>query len=303
MSKFNLLVSLNSYEDASSTNNANLNHFKWTRQVNNGDAAEPQSFQTVLTPGASTSLFSGVTPIVQDGTTEYELLYVSPSTYSITHDGGTFGGFRQDRGIGGDVDTEVNVTVSGQAITFTCVSGTAWDLSSVQIGDEVKVLAPFNSLNLGSFKVLSVTSDSFTIANQLGVEETGVLAVPGSVIIMSAAGVQIDDKVQLGADFGVAEGVYSIKSVYPDKIEIASTKTLPTMAVQSQISVFNKSKKLLYVESASEVNLLINGNIPVKIQPNFNGCPGILLLSQTVFSLSATPVGVESSTIFVASVE
>lgn len=304
MSKVNILVSINSYEDANSSNNPNMNHFKWTRQVVNGAAEEPQSLQTIVHPGSPKSLFSGVIQLDQDGTTKYDLSFVQPGVYKLSHSGGTAPNFRTDRLIGGGSDTEVSVSVSGGAKTFAVIAGTPLDLTRVQLGDEVVISSPFSSLNKGVFKIISVSANSFTIESQFAAAETRIFGSDTPIMIQSKEGLLPTDQIQLGPEFGAASGIYSILSVLPNSLTFAFSGSLPALSgVSSQIVAFSRAKKTVYIESSKKVALTINGNQTVMMEPSFESSPAICLLTQKIYSLSVECVDFNSSTIYMASIE
>jgi len=303
MSKTNILISLNSYEDAASSNNPNLNHFKWTRQVITGDSSEPQSIQTLVPFGVQSTLFSSTYNTDQDSTTEYQLAYQSGNLYSLEAIGGTLPNFRYDTGLIASSDVVMDVSVSGSAVTFTQVSGTPIVTTNLMVGDEVKISNNFNSLNQGSFRLLAFTANSVTISNPSGVAETGVDATD-SILIQSIAGVQAGDSIFLPAAFGAgATGIYQVVNVFPNQLIIASNKTLPPVTVVAEIVSFTKPKKLVYIESSKPVKLTINGSSTILLEPAFLNCPALTLLQQKVFSLSVEATEADGSMIYMASVE
>lgn len=302
MSKTNILISLNSYEDAASSNNPNLNHFKWTRQVMTGDSSEPQSIQTFAQYGVQTTLFSSTYSTNQDNTTEYQLSFQSGNLYSLEAIAGTLPNFRTDRGLLVSTDVVMDVSISGSAVTFTQISGTPIVTANLAIGDEVKISNNFNSFNQGSFKLLSFTANSVTISNPVGVAESGVDATD-SILIQSSNGVQVGDNLFLPETFSGATGIYSVTNVFPNRLVISSIKTLPPVTVASQIVTFTKANKMVYIESSKAAKLTINGTATILIEPAFLNCPAIALLQQKIFSLSVEPVDADGSVIYMASVE
>lgn len=306
MAKTNVLFSFNSYEDASSSNNPNMNHFKWTRQVANADCNEPQSMQTTVQPGQSTQLFNDSVTLSQSMDTAYGIVFVTGTTYKLSHDAGTAPGFRIDRQFGGDATTEMDVSVSGSAITYTHSGGLAPDLSNVVVGDEAIITAPFAAQNQGQFKILAKTTDSFTVANTQGAVETGVVLDVGTpILIQGSNGVQVGDRVYLPASFGAGlEGVYDITSVRPDSLNFVSTVVLPSASsVLAEIAVFSKAKKAVYIEASKPVRITVNNSSEINIRPAFMNGPGMMFLNDMVWSLEVEPIGLEAAVVFVASVE
>jgi hypothetical protein len=128
MSRLNLLIALNSYNDPGSTNSASHNGIKWTRSLDAlpvMDAGSTTPF--ALAPGETSTLFSTLRTTDQDTSTQYSLTLGStnPNTYILTATGGTLPNFRTPRVTGADATTQVTVTVNGPVTTFTAPSVSA----------------------------------------------------------------------------------------------------------------------------------------------------------------------------------
>ena len=233
MSKLNILTSIFGYEDENPTNNPSKANFRWTTDLQGIEIKEPKSETIKLAPSQSKLLFSGMATVSDDNTTTYDIT-LKPSTtntYVIMHNSGTAPEFRQPRDIESDATTEVDVTKNGPLLTFTASAGTIWDLTQVEVGDEVRIGGVFNLQNQGKSKILSKTSTSFTIESSSGVAETSIvlgLTFASQVQIYSSTGVQIGDKVDLTSGFSsVSLGTSEITDVTADYVEVFSPKVLP----------------------------------------------------------------------------
>jgi hypothetical protein len=305
VAKFNLIFSLNSYEDSASSNNPNMSHFKWTRQLSGANAEEPFSIQTLIHAGEESVIFDDSISLSQDNTTNYDLSFISNGIYELKHKSGTAPNFKTKRAIGGDPTTQITISVTGNTAKIENTAGLALDFSTVQIGDEAILQAPLSSLNIGKFIVLSKNATSITVENKLAVPESLVFGADEPLIIQSSSGIKVGDRISLPSAFGASvEGVYSVKSVLSDKLTFVSTMTLPNLEnIQSQISAFSKLKKIVYIENSKPVNITINNTTTLRSIPAFDNSPAVNYFNQPIWSLKIESVGVEGSSVFVASIE
>lgn len=268
MSKLNVLLHLNGYEDENPTNNPTKNNFKWTFDEQGIDVQEPESKLLKLQSGQSLSLFSGEVSISDDNTTTYDIALKegTSNTYTITYNSGTSPDFRIGKSLGHDSTTIVCVEKNGPLLTYTSTAGTIFDLVSggVQVGDEVRIGSNFNLSNQGKYKILSFTATSFTVENSSGMEENNVilgLEFASQLQIFSVDGVQVGDKVRISSGFSsVSFGTYEITDVSPQSIEIYSIRSLPEETnKQTQLNIYNNSKRFMYIESNKKISLTIDG--------------------------------------------
>jgi hypothetical protein len=313
MSKLNILTSIFGYEDENPTNNPSKANFRWTTDLQGIEIKEPKSETVKLAPSQSKSLFSGMASLLDDNTTTYDIT-LKPSTtntYIIMHNSGTAPEFRQARNIASDATTEVDVTKNGPLLTFTASAGTIWNLTSVLVGDEVRIGGVFNIQNQGKYKILSKTTTSFTVDSASGVAETSIslgITFSSQVQIYSSTGVQIGDKVDLTSGFSsVSLGTYEITDVASDYIEIFSPKVLPEeIAVQTTLNIYTSQKKFIYIESDKKLDIKINGIISNKIEPIQFGTkqkPGIFLNTGSVYSLEIENKSLDTATVFFVTAE
>lgn len=318
MSKLNLLVHLNAYEDETASNNPSRNNFKWQRDTQGVDAGEPSSRSISLGPGQSHSLFSGTVSTSADLTTTWDigLKAGTTSTYRITYNSGTAPAFRVLRGIGSDATTEVTVTKNAKVVTFTATGGTLYDLdaANVEVGDIVRVGSSFNALNQGKFTVIAKSTNAFSVVNEVGQAEGPITLGAGfadEIKIHSQDGVQIGDKVDITSDFSlVTQGTYEITDVSDNYIEFFSLDSLPAetaVANSSAFLIYRDAKSFIYIESDKSLDIKLNGSaVTNQIEPMTAGTsrkPGIFMSTATIKSAEITNTSQETATIFYVTTE
>lgn len=315
MAKLNFLLSLNSYLDTTSTNNPNLNIVKWTRDFQGLVVDKPQSAQLSLAPGETKTLFDGTRSLLHDVTTAYEISLKSgtSSTYVLKNVGGTAPAFRIVRNSGADATTEVTVTKNGSVLTFASTAGTPFNLiaNGVTVGDKVTIGSTFIASNQGVFTIIARTATSFSVENVTGDAEGPISLGAGyldEIRIYSASGVQIGDTVKILGSFSPATlGSYEITAVQDNLIEFYSTSSLPSeTVVTDQFSIYSNAKKMIYIESNGKLSIQINSASQGEIEPFVAGSevkPATFLKTETVWSLSLTNSGLETASVYLASVE
>lgn len=318
MSKLNLLVHINGYEDENPTNNPSRNNFKWQRDLQGLDISEPNSRTISLAPGESCNLFSGSVATNDDATTTWDIAQApgTSNTYRISHASGTLPEFKTARTSGADATTEVTVTKNAKVVIFTSTGGTLFDLinNGVVVGDIVRIGSAFNTLNQGKYKIISLTATSFSVENEIGQAE-GPITLGASfaeqINIHSQEGVQVGDKVDIIADFSpVTQGTYEITDVSHNYIEFFSLDSLPTengVANNPALFIYRDAKKFLYVESDQKLDIKIDGSATVnKLEPMSIGTskkPGVFLNSATIRSAEITNTSQSNASIFYVTAE
>lgn len=302
MSKLNVQIGLNSYADKVETNQNLLNHFKWLRSISGVLINNPESAEILVRAGESVQLFNGTVSLSQDNTTRYSLSLISNGVYKLSYSTGTAPEFRIERALGLDNTSEITITKNGPLMTATFSNGTLPDLTSVVVGDEVRIL------NLGNYKILSKTVSSISWENEAGVEEVIVLGASSDLRIYSSVGVQINQKFSIKSGFSpISYGDYQIIDVAPDFLIFNSTKTLPEENnILSQITVYKSEKKVLFLESTSEVILVTNGTDQTKVSPLISSSgnhPGVLFLTSAMYSAEILNSSLEEVTIYYISAE
>lgn len=319
MSKLNLLVHLNAYQDQNPSNNPSQNNWKWQRDLQGLDIEEPESKSLSLPAGQSAVLFSGSVSISADLTTTWNIALKAgtSNTYKISKASGTSPAFRTQRTSGADATTQVTVTKNASLITFTSTGGTALNLivGGVVVGDEVRIGSLFSSSNRGKFKVLSRTATSLVIENSSGVAEGPITLGAGfseQFDVFSSAGVQVSDKVDIVAGFSsVSFGTYEITDVSPDYIEIYSLSARPTESGisnnPSALLIYRSAKKFVYVEANQKLEIKIDGSAtPNGLEPMNAGTtlrPGVFMSSSSMKSLEITNKSQDVAEIFFVTAE
>lgn len=319
MSKLSLSVYLNAYSDGQPSNNPGMNNFKWSRDLNSILVNNPTNLACSLAPGETRSLFSGSRALNQDGTTLYDISLkpFTTNTYVLTNSGGAAPDFRTPRATGADNTTQVTVVVNGPIVTFTSTGGTPFNLAPVVVGDQVSIGSDFNALNQGTFQIIAKTATSFTVEILTGTNEGPItLSAASQVQIFSAAGVQVGDTLVISSGFSQASwGSYDVSAVYAESIEFIATGLLPIESgVQTQVSIYNNAKTLVYIESDSDLHVIVNGVDIGQIEPFLinsaispslgqTAIPGIFMLKSTIYSLSVANNGINSANVYFAAVE
>lgn len=319
MSKLNLLVHLNAYQDQNPSNNPSQNNWKWQRDLQGLDIDEPESKSLILPAGQSATLFSGSVSTSADLTTTWNIALKSgtSNTYKISKAAGTSPAFRTQRTTAADLTTQITVTKNASLLTLTSTGGTTLNLivGGVVVGDEVRIGSLFSASNRGKFKVLSRTATSVVIENNSGVAEGPVTlgASPAEQFdVFSSAGVQVGDKVDIVAGFSsVTFGTYEITDVSPDYIEIYSLSAKPTESAisnnPSALLIYRSAKKFVYIESNKKLEVKIDGSAtPNGLEPMNCGTslkPGVFMSSASMKSLEITNKSQDVAEIFFVSAE
>jgi hypothetical protein len=299
MSKLNLLLYLNSFEDSKVTNNPSLNNLKWTRDVKGIDVANPIGKTIQLISGASDTILAAAVTLSADLTTTYDIALVSGSstTYRISHNSGTLPVFRTARVSGADATSKVTITKNAKLLTFTAtVVPFALVSNGVVVGDYVRVGSAFAVANQGVFKIISRSATSFVVENELGILETDILLgsdFADDINIYSAAGVQIGDSLEINNGFSlVTLGTYEISDVSHNYVEFYCADALPQETAVSNnpaaFVIYRNAAKFLFVETDSKITITINGGDPVYLETMLAGTTkvnGMFLLNSTLKSV------------------
>jgi hypothetical protein len=314
MSKLNLLLNVNIYNDPNPTNKPTQNNVDWSINVVGMDVAEPCSKTVVLAPSETKTLFSGEVETAVDNTTSFDLLPKSgaSNTFILAWSSGSKPEFRLERDLSQDATSELTLTKVGGLLEIESTGGTPIDFlnSGVVVGDELRLGDEFNSFNRGKFKVLSVDSDKITVQNYSAENEVVILGVNflENIKIYSSSGVQIGDTLDINENFNsFIRGSYEITDVYPDRLEFHSSKLLPSsLDEQSEITIFNNLKQFLYLEVNKTCQLEINGENQGDIEPLSVGVQkknGILLKTGKMYQATITNKTLESATVFMVNAE
>lgn len=257
MSKLNLLVFLNSYEDHHASNDPSRSNFKWDRNLNGLPVSNPLSNEFDLAPGASQTLFNGSRTLTQDSTTQYSLTQVAGTTqtYQLNWVAGTNPTFRTARTPGADATTQVTVTQNGPLLTFSApaIAGVAASFTGQIAGMTTNVTITANTLGtIGNSVILTAdgTSSIATLiatwntdnpSNQITLTSGDGTQIPTSGIIQLAGGVNsatafnlisggvvVGDNVLIGNKFNpVNQGTFTIIAVTATSFSIVNQVGVP----------------------------------------------------------------------------
>jgi hypothetical protein len=168
MSKLNLSVVLNAYDDNRPSNAPSRNPIKWARDMQGLSVNNPSSADYAIDPGTTQLLFSGMRTLLQDGTTEYSLALAPNQTsiYALTWDGGTAPNFRTPRTTGADATTQITTSVNGPVETFTSSTGTQASFTGMIAGMTTPVTITATNIGLSGNSVV-LTADGTSSINTL----------------------------------------------------------------------------------------------------------------------------------------
>ncbi len=258
----------------------------WKLKVEGVLVTKPDSRQYYVDPGASMTVFSGSRVLTADSSSAYDLTLntTQQSTYRMTSTAGTAPGFRTARA----------VALNGEAVSLAVNNNTTVDVTldslssptfaSVQVGDTVFIpdvstgdaATVFSPLNVGTWVVLakgavsSVPNKKLTLSRPTGtafegVTESAVVTADSQFLVFSAAGVQVEDSLEISAGFSsVSQKTFVISRVTSDWIEFVSTENLPLEAGiipdVSGLSVYTNAKRFVHVETDQEALVRLNGD-------------------------------------------
>ena len=319
MSKLNLLVNINSYEDDNPSNNPTMNHVKWNRLIEGIDIEEPASRLINLAPGQSESLFEGVISTNDDNTTTWDIALKtgSQTIYRLSLNSGTAPDFRTKRASGADATTEVTVTKNANVVTFTSTGGTLFQLltNGAVVGDIARIGDVFNTANQGKFTIIALTETSFSVENASGVEETSIILdtnFEDQVNIHSRDGVQEGDKIDITTGFSVVtQGVYELTDVSHDYVEFSTASALPEETGIANnpkaFDIYRDAKSFVYIESSESLDIKINGTtVTNSIEPVTVGSkrkPGVFLSTSTIRSAEIENTSQSFASVFYVTAE
>ena len=307
MARLNVLIHLQSFLDQSATNNPLQNVWKWSREMASLEGENPTSDSFPVYPNSSQVLFNGFKTLAQDGTTNYSISLKSGNTYILSWVSGTKPQFALARTTTQDNTTQIQVTKNASLLTFSRIAGTALGAASVQPGDIVDISGNFNVLNQGSFKVLAASTNSFTVENPNGVIETVTLSSAANLSFYNLNNVQKENTLRISQGFSLASfGNYTITKVAPDYVEFYSEKALPAETVQTQVSVYEKAKQFIYLETNEAINVILNGGDPIAVQPFVTASgnkPGVFMIKSTVYSLEIQSASLNQASVYLAMIE
>ncbi|MDE2425722.1 MAG: hypothetical protein KGO96_07430 [Elusimicrobia bacterium] len=290
----NIFSTSTAYSDSTPNSNPQLRVFDWTKKNTLISVSNPKAEKFTIIPSGSLQVFSGVRTTTLDATTAFTvtLSTLSTSTYRFTWVSGTNPTLRTNRNLS-LTGIAVTVTLNNNATAvFSIPSGT---FSGTVVGDSLFLpgpttgdsATPFSTLNQGLWTVIAVASNNLSVtairpAGQTfsGANETQTLTSNGQIVAFSAAGVQINDKVDISAGFSsVDNGTYTISNVTPTFFEVSSGTSLPLESSitpgASGLIFYSVAKRFIRIETDNEASAQFNSDTSqnTRISPFIVGDP------------------------------
>lgn len=264
---------------ASPANNPKLRHFDWSRTIENVSVSNPRAIPVAVLPGQEVTVFNGSRTLSSDPTTQYaiSLSPLNSNSYRLTWTSGAAPVFRTDRNL---ILSGVAVTVAlnGNATVTVTIPSLPVTFSAVQSGDTIFVpglstgdaAGPFNTMNEGSWTVLTAAAQSLTLMRPEGTDfqalaETVTLTAHSQLQAFSADGVQVGDVLDLIAGFSVtSRKTYSITSVNSQWVEFFSSSPLAlevgVAPGTAGLAIYSSAVRFLRVEASQECSLRFNAD-------------------------------------------
>jgi hypothetical protein len=216
--------------------------------------------------------------------------------------------------LAGGVSSSLQLAGGASATAFNLLTG------GVVVGDQVTIASNFNQLNQGTFQIIGVTANSFTVEIPTGTNEGPILLGSGfatQVAIFSSGGVQVGDTLVISGGFSLAsQASYQVTAVFAESVQFSSTNVLPQEGpvMTEAIAIYSSAKTLVYIEADGPLNVILNGVdigqiepfvIPNAAQPSLPPeiVPGIFMLKSTIYSLSVQNNGLNVVNTYFAAVE
>lgn len=281
------------YSGQEANSNPQRRFVDWSRHISGYSVDNPLVREYVAAPGELLNIFSGTRSTTIDGTTQFNLTLnpLLSSVYRLSHNGvGTAPGFRTLRSNtvnGNQVQLTVNnnATLKMQSLTptsFTAFVGDTLFIPGLTTGD---VAGPFNPNNEGFWTIISVAGPVITLVRPVGtpfvgVNETVTPSVSTAWYIFSAAGVQVNDSLEISSGFStVTQKTFVVQTITHQWVEFVSTEALPLesniITGASGLVFYTDAKRFLYLESDQESVVRLNGDINnfIRLSPRVVGDP------------------------------
>lgn len=322
MANLNLQVNTIAYQDINVSNQPQIRAFDLSYKLT-ASIGKPMSQSLSIGAGETVSVFNGTRNTSIDNTTSLNVTLpdLNKAIYRISHNSGTAPQFRALRAIAIDNTSQFTVSLNGPISTYTSSGGTAPDLSTVAVGDILKIDSGsgFSAINQGRFVIVAKTTNSVSVQNLNAGAETAIIASTSLFQIysngVSANQPQIGDKVMLSAGFSVASlGTYLITEVTPSYIEISigAANGIPTesniVPTTSGITFFSSSKRFIIITAQERCAIRVNGDTSDNsiVEPLEYGNPekpGLYVKQGTTYALSIKNLGLTTLEVLVASAE
>lgn len=273
----NVLLNILAYSDGSSSTRPDLKDVDYNRQLVGIPTGNSFSRRFRIPAGEVLDVVNNTRSISQDATTVYTVERVKGNTYRYRHTSGTAPAFRTHRVTSEDATTEITVTKSGDVVRYDHTGGTAPDFSGsgVVVGDHLLIEedGPFNSLNEGTFVIVSVGSDFVEVLNSSGVAEGPITLgadIDGTLPpldVFSASGVQVGDQARVTSTaFNIENrGIFTVSAVSHFYFEVENgnpgiPETSITLGSADGITFYPDIFKWLYIEADQKVSVRVNGD-------------------------------------------
>lgn len=275
----NVVTKILAYADEQANSQPRLRFVDWTRDISGVRVRDPRS-EGHQVPGQSVlTVFNGTRATTLDGTTAFSVALLpltDANRYRFTWTGGTNPTLRTGRGL---TPTGVLLTLTVNPNATLSVVAASPLFGSVVVGDQIFIphtttgdaANVFSVLNAGYWEVLAVASaTSITLVRPAGQDFEGAseAVTPTSnsqLRAYSAAGVQIDDSVDVTAGFNLAtRKTFDVVAVTDVFVEVVSTTPLATesgiMPTAAGMVFFSETKNFLYLEARREIIVRLNGD-------------------------------------------
>lgn len=270
------------YNDTQISNNPLRKQVDWARNYMNLEVLAPKSNSFVIAAGATLNVFSGLVSTSIDAATEFTLsinLAVSGHYRFNWTATGADPVFRTKRTFNPNTKTYTWVVNSNTTVTLT--SSLAGDFVNAVVGDWIYVpdatlgdtgTSPFDPLNSGYWYIIAkdVTNTILQISRFPGstfVAWAGAFLSTSAndMVIYSAAGVQINNKVNVSAGFSAPVlQTYNIVGVTPTWIDVTATGALPVAQTAvpgiSGMLFYSAAKNFCLAEYDQECVIQVNGD-------------------------------------------
>jgi hypothetical protein len=253
------------------TDNPVLRNFDWSRRIYSIPVDNAQTEVKLLPPNETLEIFSGIVPHNITTAESVELQLLGDSVYRLrVTSAGSF--FRNKRAITGLTTCEI--TLNNQTIAFFDFNTAT--LNAV-VGDTLRCKGyntkdsniVWNVVNTGDWVVIGVNGSVLTCKRPLGqpfqaIEESATISNV-DLEIFASSGVQIGNSITLEDNFLIyGKQSFIVQDVTPETIDFLSGEPLPvgiiTPYIANQITLNNKTKRFLYVESNNSVAIQLNGD-------------------------------------------
>lgn len=276
------------YSDANVSSNPRERVFDISTCWSGVNIENPISYERRISPDEVVQLESTLRNTTYDATTEFEFSqpYEDTALVSMRYTGtGTHPGFRVKREISGDVDTEILVErISNTSIKLSVTGGTALNLATVQIGDDLYIarnepdafVNPFGTYAAGNtFTVIDKDSTSIVIRDDSGrmMEQTVLLGADyGKVLrIFSSDGVKKSDRIKFSESANVSTTnknlVFKIITVTDNEITYYNPNFIPETAVPglNALEIFDRVINFISIESTGPARIILGSDTIINL--------------------------------------